>query len=219
MSAHDRQATLEAALARRLYGATHVEPERLRHGDLDALQAEVLRRLRQRRDRGAGTLEERFAPVFAAWAPRPHAELIAAIARHPALARWTPSLPGGAPLEHAFCQAVASLDLLPAPALERLRLSSLARALAVDPDPRFAVPAPFRGQPGRWVAVSEHEPWMAAAVDGRVMQGALTPLLADLLRGVPPCSVAQEHGLGEATVGSAVQALRQRGLWVASPGD
>ncbi|MEZ4321907.1 MAG: DUF692 family protein [Myxococcota bacterium] len=67
-------------------------------------------------------------------------------------------------------------------------LLACARLLLLHPDPPFAIPEGFRRAPQGWFAVGgpREAPVLYAAVEGRLVTGPITPLLADLLDGARP---------------------------------
>lgn len=144
------------------------------------LAAEVRARLVDRKALGQPSLRDRFAPVFAATDPD---ALIAAFLRHPTYAEWT-EFPGTTPgrcLEEAFAAFAAELDLVPASVLARCRYEALIKALAVDPDPAFAIPEAVCGERGRRWLIDRGV--LYAAVGERVIIGPIPASAAALLRG------------------------------------
>ena len=67
-------------------------------------------------------------------------------------------------------------------------LRALLRALVVTPRPAFEIPSLIRRAPKGYYAVIDREgaPFLVAALDGRFVTGALTPLLGAIMRAEDP---------------------------------
>lgn len=159
--------------------------EQVPQQEVDGLAAEIRRRLANRSSLGLPSLRQRFAPVFA---KVDEDTLLRGFLASKAYGAWH-ELPGqapGIPLEEAFFLFASTLEDVDPRVLRRLRNRALVRALAVDPSPAWTVPTDVLGEPGRWILLG-HEQGAAtslhAAVDGRVIEGALPPLAAALVRG------------------------------------
>jgi hypothetical protein len=161
---------------------------------LDAMAAMVREQAWRASHRGGRTLAEGFAKTVASWR-RAHpddgdcAAMVDAFVASPefeghrAVAHAGP----GTCVEEAF-YAWCSRERIGDPAArEREFMAAMARALTVCPDPDFVVPAAFRRVRDGWCAVSDGQtPTLYAAVRGRCMVGAVTPLVARILRGEAP---------------------------------
>ena len=238
--AHDEVATFERALARLLHdGAVRSRfmtsetdadlpcetALALRDPDLCDLQRlgdTVRSRLEHRRHRGVGGLKQAFPQTFAGWAAtgRRGAELIDAFIRHEAFEAWSavPTARPGVSLEEAFFQFSHTLALVPQTTVLHEMAVAVAKALVVDPDPGFNLPKVFRGGPGRWFAILEG-PTLVAACRGALLQGPITPLLADLLKGVEIAQCVERHGIEAPAIEVARNALVTKGLLLNASGS
>jgi hypothetical protein len=183
------------------------------------LGREVRKRIGDRTALGAGTLRQRFAPVFAAWATRhpldPDGQrLLSAFCQHPSYAQWqeVPGQAKGLCREEAFASFAASLAWTDPAELARCRFSSLIRALAIDPDPAFLLPPVLRRRPGCDLILDRSHGRLYALVNGKVIIGRLTPLSADLLEGLDPHAIAARAGLDRAELLPLEKRLTELGL-------
>ena len=94
-------------------------------------------------------------------------------------------------------------------------LTAIARALAVNARPSFAVPPGFRSVRAGWVAVGTGlPPKLYAAVHGRLLIGAITPFLAELIQAEAPSEeVACRHGADTMALKAALAELSALGLY------
>ena len=217
MSPHDRVARIEASLARLLTDASESArwscraPEGVppalgghaldsRRADLPALTAAIHERLATRRNRGVGSLSDRFPTALAEWT-RQHPDdahahsLVARFAASSHGQRWRPVTwrSVGPCLEEAFCDFVVSIGLVPAAAMRREMLYAVGRALVTCPDPLFVPPHEFVGRAGHWLAVVPGDPpEVVAAIGDQLITGAITPLIAETLV-QPPHSDTPAH--------------------------
>lgn len=183
---------------------TRVAPEPTAwEDDLDAqflAPGEFGRRCRHqvlsRSGRGVGRIADVYADAIAAWCAAhdgsPDDLVLAFLASAPGRA-WSDfawAVPGLC-IEDAFGRFVA-----PGSAAHR---SACARVLAVHPDPPFEIPAGFIRAPRGWFAIDTDDPAapaLYAAVDGKLVTGAITPLVRALLLGErPPGSEAAHQRL------------------------
>ncbi|MFO0675718.1 MAG: hypothetical protein U0169_04245 [Polyangiaceae bacterium] len=196
--------------------------------ELESSARLACRSVLDRSHRGVGSLRDAFPKTMALWTsqrPRTRAdgfddaqvdpdELAFAFAESTAFAAWTPMAGGdafGPPLEDAF-RLFAEEDLGPtAVATARAECAfAILRALVVNPEPRFAVPAFVRRAPRGFYVVLENVegPFLVAALGGRLVTGPVTPTLAAILRGEEATIPAAERpGLEAARTG-----LRELGL-------
>lgn len=185
--------------------------------------AEKLRdQILSRRYRGSGDLTTLFPATIAAWrAAHPEDAELTRLAEDfvasAAYATYREFSFGGAGLclEEAFFGFACAEELGEPHLREREALAAMVRALAVNTPPAFAVPeAVRRGPRGYWATTTPPGPIaLFAAVDGRVIEGEITPFLADLLAAAaPPAEIANRHGVTGDVLDAALGKLRTLGL-------
>jgi hypothetical protein len=218
-----RRADLAAFLAG---GAAHldVSPEdlaTLRTADpaqLERTAARIRRDLLARRHRGSSTLAELYPRTVDAWrAANPDCADLTALAdaflESPSGDAYRELDRSGSALslEEAFYRFAEERALGEGKAREAEFLAAMVRALVTTPSPGFALPRELRRCPGGVFAVSTRAttPALFAAVDGRVLQGAITPFLAELLvADDPPAELAARHGVDAAVLSASLAQLR-----------
>jgi hypothetical protein len=112
---------------------------------------------------------------------------------------------------HRFCEA----EGIGAPEeREDEFLAAMMKALLLSPDPDFALPPDVLASAGGFFAVGRRgAPKLYAAVSGRLVTGALTPFLAELLLSEDaPAAVAVRHGVSPAIRDAALAELGALGL-------
>lgn len=169
------------------------------------LAATVLRRhVLERAHTGIGTIADAFPRTISAWRARHPAdhdldELATAFLDSSAADAWreTPAHTTGTTLEEAFYQFAAVEDLGDPAERETERLSTLIRMLAVDGEaPAYDVPACVRRRAGvAWALDTQTPPTLFATVDGKIMIGSVTKLVADLLCGNAPEHAGPQSGV------------------------
>lgn len=223
-------APLERAFARRVTGRAGEEvlPEPLAAlldnalpPSMAGLSELVAGRLATRTHRGLGTLADRFPTAVSAWRVRCPADgdlsaLSAAFLASPEATMWRegPAERDGASLEEAFAAFADRLALGDPVPREDEYLGALVRAIALSPTPAFRIPHVIRSAPSGFYAMTTlgTVPVLHAFVSGRYLRGPITPLLAELLDGVPPADVAQRRGLDPRAVDGALAELSRLGL-------
>jgi hypothetical protein len=171
---------------------------------LEAMAALICDQVWRTSHRGVGSLADMFPETTALW-KREHPsdvecgqmvrDFVASkeFVRH----RSVGCVAGGWSLEQTFYEWIRRVLAGNAHVFEHEYLSAMARALTVCPDPSFEVPEVFRKVKSGWCAVSLGDvPVLYAAVGGRLMTGAVTPLVAALLCGKPP-DATHEHVAAE----------------------
>jgi hypothetical protein len=158
--------------------------------ELEASATLVRRALLDRRHRGTGGLCDWYPRTLLAWC-RLHTddleldELAATFLESSAADAWREH-GAGTCLEEAFYRFACAHELGDPLVREDEWLSAQLRALALCPEPAFAVPAEVRRTPaGGWFAIggTAAAPVVHAAVGGKCIRGAITPALAAILRG------------------------------------
>jgi len=148
--------------------------------------------VRTRRHRGTGSLEDLFPRTIAAWAAEhpddtDRSELFARFVESDAYEGWrdVPHAGVGACLEEAFYRFAEAAGIGPAAVREEEFLVAVVRAIAVCPEPSFAVPAEIHRAPGGWFAITTRgAPLLVATTRGTFAKGPVAPLLRDLF--APP---------------------------------
>ena len=161
-------------------------------GELDHTVQRIGRDVRRRRQRGSDTLEQLFQDSLASGGLGPRnpetARLFSRFAASAAYrsVRETPDGVSGDPVEVGFARFLEQ-EQIGDPATRRRELIwGLLRSLAVTPTPAFEVPSPIRPCPGGWFAVdSGATPVLMAAVGGRLIRGAVTQRIAQILLAGP----------------------------------
>ena len=118
-------------------------------------------------------------------------------------------------LEEAFYRFCEDNEIGVPSVREREYLTAMARALLFSPRPGFQLPREFHWVPGGFVAVAHRgeSAILCAALQGRLISGPLTPLLADLLSaGVDAQEVGARHGASSETLAAAQDRLQEMGL-------
>jgi uncharacterized protein (UPF0276 family) len=199
----------EGARARRR--ATKMPLWSIDDDELESLADLVVSRLLERKHAGTGTLQDAFPEVFAGRDAH-------AIARRFLASEGRSVVEGmsearGLMLEEAFAR-FAIREELADESVVLLRLAkTAARAIAVASEPSFAIPAIFERVPGGLAAVVQTSPpTLVAVLGGRVMEGAITSLLADLIAGRPADALAAKHGVPVEIVEASAAELTRRGL-------
>ncbi len=160
--------------------------------ELAAVSASLRRMILGRIHRGSGGLESWFPATLAAWrslcgASDPLDELITLFCASAPCAAWR-ELPAGSlglSLEESFFLFFEEAGIGHPETREEEFLGALLRSLAVTPDASFLRPAAVRKAPGGCFAISR-QGTLHAALDGRYVRGAITPLIASLLSDTPP---------------------------------
>jgi len=204
--------------------------------DLSALQqldrqqlietaAAVRSSLLERKHRGSGGIRATYPETLAAWQARhDDGDLSVFLDRFMASEAFdryheVPHAGFGYSLEEAVYRFFESEDIGDPAAREREFLAGICKALALNPRPAFTVDEPVRRGGRGWFAVSQHEPRsLFAAVDGRYVQGQLTPFLVDLLTsGDSPTAIGSQHGVTAEVVHAALAKFRALGLLAHAP--
>jgi hypothetical protein len=185
--------------------------------EAESVQKDLLRR----EHRGSGGLCSLYPRTIAAWrAAHPEdAELTELLSRFMESEafdayREIPFAGQGRSLEeafHRFCEA----EGIGAPEeREDELLVAMMKALLLSPDPDFALPPEVLAAAGGFFAVSRRgEPRLYAAVSGRLVVGAITPFLAELLLSEdPPAEIAVRHRVSPAIRDAALAELGALGL-------
>lgn len=192
--------------------------------DPDALEdAATLycRDVMRRGHRGSGSLIDRYPATIAAWR-----------ARHPEVSHDDDLLDelaaqlcdssefedyrsrAGACLEEVFYRFACRCDIGDPAVREREYLAAIAIAVAVNPEPVFRLPREWRATDSGGFAIASHGPRHLFAVAGqRVIDGAITDLVADLLlTRESPDSLATRHRVPRAHVAEVAASLADMGL-------
>lgn len=173
----------------------------------------------ERKHTGTGTLTDVFPQAFSRWKERGQSERELArsfTANHArAAVEGMTEFPGPS-LEQAFARFAIDERLLSPVEADLALARSLARTIAITEEPAFRLPAMFEPCPGGVRAViGTSPPTLIAVVDGKVIEGPLTDLLADLLIGSPVEHVALTHRVPAAIVTRARSELVRRLLLAA----
>jgi hypothetical protein len=183
--------------------------------------AEAVRRsLLERKHRGSGGIRATYPETLFAWLEREgesdmnrFADRFMESAAFDAY-REVPHSGTGLSLEEAAFRFFESEQIGDPGTREREFLAGICKALALNTEPAFSVGAPLRQVPSGWFAVSRYAPiGLFAALDGRYVQGEITPFLADLLTsGQTAEQVAEQHRVPAAVVEAATAKLKALGL-------
>jgi len=165
----------------------------LRAADLEHAARVIVRETLHRRQLGCGDLAGAYARTLAGRDVTALLERFLAsqaYARH----REVPLAGLGICLEEAFYRFAADDPSIDQTTLTHEFLAAMVRALAVSPEPGFTVPPELRACPGGHFALHGEGPHLYAITRGRIVSGAVTPLLADLLTGAaPPAAAPAAH--------------------------
>ncbi|HCP46619.1 MAG TPA: hypothetical protein DIU15_11275 [Deltaproteobacteria bacterium] len=180
----------------------------------------VRRSLLERKHRGSGGIRATYPETITAWQEQfddPALSLfLDRFMESEAFYRYheVPHAGFGLSLEEATFRFFEDEGVGESAVREREFLAGLCKALALNPQPAFTVGAPVQRGVAGWFAVSRSEPRsLFAAVNGRYVQGALTPFLVDLLTSdQPPEDIAATHGVPDEVVGAALTRFRSLGL-------
>jgi len=156
------------------------------HSQLDATVHRLGRDVRRRARAGCGTLEEIFAGSLASIPDGDRPALFDAFvaSTHYARVRELPDEVTGEPVEQSFAAFLGERGIGAAVTRRQERDRALLKSLARHPNPGFALPPQIRsGGRGFYVVDSEGgEHRLTAAVDGELIQGAVTGVIAAVLR-------------------------------------
>jgi hypothetical protein len=214
---------LEAALATLLYD----EQARAIPGDVDSLfasldrgeleeaAASVRKMVRSRTHRGTGGMEQWYPQTLASWRTLHAADgrlddLLLRFCASPVCGDWRES-PAGEPgisLEEALYRFFCDADIGDPAVREEEFLGAVVRGLAITPSAGFVWPKAVRRAPGGCFAVTGSLV-LHAALDGRYLRGPVTPLLADLMRGISPAAAAERHGVTPAELETVTGTLKK----------
>lgn len=226
---------LEALMFRRSFRRRFVSGERAALGiaskdetdlaslDLDELESAArlaCRAVLERSHRGVGSILDSFPRTIEAWrAARGDADLddlAAELAESDAFREWSPANAGeapGPPIEdvfRVFCEQSAGHAV---GALARAECAAaVVRALVVTPRPSFAIPSYLRVAPRGIYSIIHRDgsDFLVAALDGRLVTGALTPVLGEILRADDPTATAarlEADGTGGRPAADELRAL------------
>jgi hypothetical protein len=181
----------------------------------------VLADLRRREHRGSGGLCSLYPRTLAAWqAAHPDdtdlVELLSRFMESDAFDayREIPYAGQGWSLEEAFYRFCEAEGVGEPEAREDEFLGAIMKALLSSLRPDFAIPAEVQASAGGFFAVA----WrggtkLYAAVSGRLLTGAITPFLAELLLSPdPPDEIALRHGVAPAIMDASLAQLGALGL-------
>jgi len=183
--------------------------------------------LLERRHRGSGGIRSTYPQTLAAWQAIHDDEDLALFLdqfmESEAFERYheIPHIGHGLSLEEAVYRFFLAEDVGDPQSRECEFLAGICKALALNPAPAFTVNAPLRRAPAGWFAVSsEGPPRLFASVSGRYVNGALTPLLAELLTArLSPQQLAEAHGVSPEVVAAARDRFTSLGLLAEVPVD
>jgi hypothetical protein len=224
-----RRSWREAFLAGRTeaLGLADEDLEALASLSREALEREatsVREDLLRRQHRGSGTLRDLYPRTLAAWTvahpdDADFVELLSRFMEHGAFERYReiPFAGRGLCLEEAFYRFCEAEEIGEAADREAEFLGAMIKAVLTSPDPDFTLPAELHASAGGFFAVATRgaEPRLFAAITGarRMITGALTPFLADvLLRDEDPTRVAECHGVSPAVAEASLAKLAALGL-------
>ncbi|MDI1435031.1 hypothetical protein [Polyangium sorediatum] len=209
-----------------------VEELDVSEGDLRALQSidpEQLRRTAervrvavvQRKHRGSGGLLTIYARTLDAWRathPEDHEldALMSSFLESPAFEAYRAySHAGpGVCLEEAFFRFCDARGIGDGAILESEFLTAMMKALVMSPLPDFTLPGEIRVVPEGFFAVGERAgPTLYAAARGKLVLGAITPFLAELLLSAEdPVEIARKHHVATPVLQASLAQLAQLGL-------
>ena len=181
----------------------------------------IRRELLHRQQRGCGSLVDRFPRTIAAHrAAHPEDAELAGLAGELLDSdefdayRELPFAGVGSSIEECFFRFAEARALGDAAAREQEFLAAMLRALVVNPDPDFLVPAAVRRAPAGFFAVSVRSgPTLFAALGGRLVTGEITPFLAELLLAPDrPEEVARRHAVTGPALAASLARLAELGL-------
>lgn len=186
---------------------------------LERTAAQLRKDLVQRQFRGSGGLLARFPKTLAAALPVPSdAALDALFARflaspaYRAYREW-PRTGAGQCLEEAFYRFAEDAALGDPATREREFLAAIVRAVLLSPEPGFALPPELTTRNGVAFAITTRSaPHLFAATPRGLVQGALTPFLADLVREPDAAAVALRHRVAPSVLAEAKARLAALGL-------
>ncbi len=175
--------------------------------ELERAAAAVRRDLMTRGYRGSGGLAAVFPHTLAAWQPQDLDGFLASPAY--AAYREVPFAGAGTCLEEAFYRFCEAEHIGDAVTREHEFLGAMLRALAVSPDPAFALPPEIRHVTSSFLAIAMRgEPTLYLATHGRLITGALTPFLAELVwEPEAAVAIAARHGVATDVLGEAQHQL------------
>jgi uncharacterized protein (UPF0276 family) len=179
--------------------------------ELESLADLVVSRLLERKHAGTGTLEDAFPEVFSGRDAKEIAQRFLAAEGRSVVEGMSEAR--GLMLEEAFAR-FAIREKLASETAVLVRLAKVAaRAIAVAGEPSFAIPTVFERVPGGLAAViPTTPPTLVAVLGGRVMEGTITKLLADLIAGESAALVAAKHRVAREVVEASATELSRRGL-------
>jgi hypothetical protein len=221
-----RRSYREAFLAGRLdaLDLSAEDREALTTIDPDALvreAASVQQDLLRREHRGCGGLLSLYPRTIAAWreAHPSDPDLVELLSRFMEsdafdAYREIPFAGQGLSLEEAFHRFCEAEEVGSPEAREEELLTATMKALLSSPHPDFSLPAAVLEAEGGFFAVGRHGgPKLYAAVSGRLLIGALTPFLAELLLSSDsPEEIARRHGVAPAICDASLAQLGALGL-------
>ncbi|MBL8912202.1 MAG: DUF692 family protein, partial [Archangium sp.] len=191
---------VERALGDYLHGASRtLEVEGLPAQHEPAAVEAVHRMVFERRYRGTGGLRDWFPRTLAAFDDGALRALVARFCASSAGATWREHR-DGASLEEALFRFFEAEGIGEASVREDELLGAVVRALAVTPRAAFSLPAEVTKTALGFVAVTRGLV-LHAAVGGQYVRGAVTPMIACLLRGDSISSVAEQFASEPNAVG------------------
>jgi len=183
----------------------------LDHEQLIETAEAVRSSLLQRKHRGSGGIQATYPQTIAAWQSQhedPSLTLFLDRFMESEAFESYREVPNGVPglsMEEAVYRFFDSRNVGDPAVREHEFLAGLCKALALNSRPFFTVGPPLRRAPAGWFAVSSHPPTsLFAAVQGRYIQGEVTPFLAEVLTSErAPERVAEDHDVPEAVAAAA----------------
>ena len=202
----------------------------LRHlfGELDTRELTSLAELTasttlERAHAGVGRLETTFDAAFRAWREL-HGEGTSAQTSAKAMIRRFLAAEGrdvvegmseipGPSVEECFARFCIREGLMNEAQADLTLARAITRAVAVCQEPGFTLPRGIeRCAHGLRSVVWTEPPTLVALARGQVLEGAITPLIADLLRGVPTDEAAERHRVAPPVARATSEELARRGL-------
>jgi hypothetical protein len=184
--------------------------------------AQLARDLVQRQFRGSGGLLARFPKTLAGVTPAEREAIFSRFVASPAYRAYRewPREGIGQCLEEAFYRFAEAIELGDPVAREAEFLAAAVRAVLLSPDPGFAPPPELVQHAGGVtfaLARRGPAPLLFAATPKGLVQGPLTPFLADLLtsfspRSSSPAEVARRHAVSPVVLSASLARLRQLGV-------